>query len=89
MGQTVESSLNPDPAKQAQEVIFSRKSHSPKHLDFYFYSLVVEKMKTQKDFRYKLDVRLNHREHLKDKFPIVNKGIGMLKKLSNVFHVSL
>ena len=27
--------FNPDPTKQAQEVIFSRKSHSPKHPDLY------------------------------------------------------
>ena len=31
----------------------------------------------------KLDEKLNFNEHLKDKFAIVNKGIGMLKKLSN------
>ena len=47
--------FNPDPAKQAQEVIFSRKSHFPKHLDLYFNSLVVEKVKTQKHLGLKLD----------------------------------
>ena len=38
---------NPDPTKQAQEVIFSKKLHSPKHLDLYFNTLVVENMETQ------------------------------------------
>ena len=33
--------FNPDPTKQAQEVIFYKKSHSPKHPDLYFNSLVV------------------------------------------------
>ena len=33
MGQTMEDGFNPDPTKQAQEVIFLRKSHSPKPLD--------------------------------------------------------
>ena len=75
--------FNPDPTKQAQEVIFSRKSHSPKHSDLCFNSLVVEKVKTQKHLGLKLDKKLNFKEHLKDKFAIVNKGIGMLKKLSN------
>ena len=28
--------FNPDPIKQAQEAIFFRKSHSPKHPDLYF-----------------------------------------------------
>ena len=49
----------------------------------YFKNLVVEKVKTQKHLRIKLDKRLNFREHLKDKFTIVNDEIGMLKKLSN------
>ena len=33
--------FNPDPTKQAQEVTFSRKSHSPKHPDLYFDNLVL------------------------------------------------
>ena len=40
-------------------------------------------MKTQKHLGLKLDGKLSFREQLKDKFPIVNKGIGMLKKFSN------
>ena len=40
-------------------------------------------MKTKKHLGLKLDEKLNFREHLKDKFPFVNKGIEMLKKLSN------
>ena len=62
-----------DPTKQAQEVNFSKKLNSPKHLDLYFNNLVVvldfnnlviEKVKTQK---LKLDEKLNFRENLKDK----------------------
>ena len=49
----------------------------------YFNSLVVEKGKTQKHLGLKLDEKLNFKEYLKDKFVIVNKGIGTLKKLSN------
>ena len=51
--------FDPDPYKQAQEVIFSRKSHSPKHRDLYFNSLVVEKVKTQKQLELKLDEKFN------------------------------
>ena len=40
-------------------------------------------MKAQKHSGLKLDEKLNFKEHLKDKFAIVNKGIGILKKLSN------
>ena len=77
--------FNPDPTKQAQEVIFARKSHSPKYPDLNFNNLVAEKVKTQKHLGLKLDEILNFKEHLKDKFAIVNEGIGMLKKLSNYF----
>ena len=76
--------FNPDLTKQAQEVIFSRELHSLKHPDLYFiYSLVVEKVKIRKHLRLKLDKRLIFRENSRCKFAIVNKGIGMLKKLSN------
>ena len=77
--------FNPYPTKQAHEVTFSRKSHSPKHPNLYFNSLVVEKVETQKHLGLKLDEKLHFKEHLKDKFAIVNKVIGMLKKLSNYF----
>ena len=40
--------FNQDPTKQAQEVFFSKKSHSPKHPDLYFNRLLVEKVKIQK-----------------------------------------
>ena len=40
-------------------------------------------MKTQKHLGLKLDEKLNFKEHLKGKFAIVTKGIGILKKLSN------
>ena len=55
--------FNQDLTKQAQEVIFSRKSHSPNHSNLYFNSLLVEEVKTRK---LKLDERLNFREYLKD-----------------------
>ena len=74
--------FNPDLTKQVQEVTFSRKSHSPKHPDSYFNSLVVEKVKIQKHLGLKLDEKLNFKDHLKDKFAVANKGIGMLKKLN-------
>ena len=38
--------FNSDSTKQAQEVISSRTSHSPKRPDSCFNSLVVEKVKT-------------------------------------------
>ena len=76
--------FSPDSTKPAQEVVFSRKSHSPKHPDLYFNSLVVEKVKTQKYLGLKPDKKnLNFKEQLKVKFAIVTKEIEILRKLSN------
>ena len=81
--------FNPDPAKQAQEVIFSRNSHSPKHPDLYFNSLVVEKMKIQKHLGLKLVEKLNLKENLKDKLAIVKVGLSPSKKICfNCFNES-
>ena len=48
---------------------------------------VVEKLQTQKHLGLKLDTKLCLKEHLKDKFAKVNRGIGILKKLSGCLHV--
>lgn len=85
MGRTVKIIFNPDTTKKVQEVIFSKKSNSPKLPDLYFNCLVVEKVKIQKHLGLKLDERLSFGEHLKDKFAVVNKRIGMLIKSSNYF----
>ena len=53
--------FNPDSTKQAQELVFSRKLHSPKHPDLYFNRLVVENVKTQKHLGLKLEEKLNFR----------------------------
>ena len=75
--------FNPYPTKESHKVIFSVKSHSPKHPDLYLNSLAVEKVKTQNHLGLKQDEKLNFKEYLKDKFAVVKKGIGMLKELSN------
>ena len=53
--------FNPDLTKQAQEVILSTKSHSPKDSNLYLNSLVVDKVKTQRHLGLKLDQKLNFR----------------------------
>ena len=74
--------FNPDPTKQAQEVVFSKKPRESFHPNLYFNKFVVEKVQTQKHLGLKLDKKLSFKEHLKDKFAKVNRGIGILKKLS-------
>ena len=74
-------SFNPDPAKQAQDILFSKRSREFFYPNFYFNKFFIEKVQTQKHLGLKLDKKLNFKEYLKDKFPKVNRGIGILKKL--------
>ena len=45
---------------------------------------MVEKVQTQKHLGLKLDKKLSFKEHLKDKFAKVNRGIGILKKSERI-----
>ena len=75
--------FDPDPTKQTQEAIFSRKVHFLRPTDLYSNNLVAQKVENINHFGLKLDKRLNFRKQLKHIFAIVNKGIRRLKKLSN------
>ena len=79
-----EMSFNPDPSKQAQEVIFSRKLIKPNHPVICFNGLPVNSTTFQKHLGLVLDDKLNFNIHLKEKCVKVNKGIGILKKLNKV-----
>ena len=67
----------------------SRKLFPSRHSDLSFNNLIVEKVKTQKHSGFKLDKKLNFKEHLKDKFAIVIKGTGILKKTETLSSTSL
>ena len=74
--------FNLDPTEQAQEVAFSRKPRQSFHPNLYFNQFVVKKVQTQKHLGLEIDKKLSFKEHHKDKFAKVNRGIGILKKLS-------
>ena len=52
-------SFNPDPSKQAQEVIFSRKGQNPNHDSIYFNNNLVNQVHSQKHLGIHLDAKLN------------------------------
>ena len=72
-------SFNPDPAKQAQEVIFSRKLNKPLHPQIIFNNLPVQNASSQKHLGLILDEKLNFKLHLKEKCAKFNQGIGVIK----------
>ena len=58
-------SFNPDPSKQAQEIIFSCEIINPSHPSLIFNNNAVVQSSVQKDLGMLLDVKLNFNEHLK------------------------
>ena len=68
-------SFNPDPTKQAQELIFSRKVQTTNHPPLFFNENVVLKTAFQKHLGMFLDSKLNFSEHLKTIFQKTNKII--------------
>ena len=81
-GEQWKMAFNPEPTKQAQEVFFQKKPQESSHPNIYFNKFVVEKGQTQKHLGFKLDKKISFKEHLKDKFAKVNRGIRILEKLN-------
>ena len=73
-------SFNPDPSKQAQEVIFSYEIQKTCHPSIYFNNKSVKQVPSQKHLGMILDNKLNFQEHLKNILNKVNKTIELLQK---------
>ena len=74
-------SFKPDPSKQAQEVILSRKLQKANHNQVYFNHNSVKQVPPQKHLGVYLDTKLNFQEHLNNIISKVNKTIRLLRKL--------
>ena len=76
--------FNPDPSKQANEVIFSRKSilHNLSHPPIKFNERIITKCYHHKHLRIILDSNLNFNTHIDQKIKKCNKSIGFIKRLS-------
>ena len=76
-------SFNPDPSKQAQEVIFSCKLQKSVYPPLHFNNIAVTQSTTRKHLGMILDVKLDFQGHLKNIYSKVNKTIGLLCKVHN------
>ena len=65
-------SFNPDPSKQAQEVLFSNKVMKTSHPNIIFNGNMVEKSVNQKHLDLILDEKLTFNDHIKSKLTTVN-----------------
>ena len=74
--------FNPDPIKQATEVLFSCKKSSPNHPQLIFNGIAVAKVSGQKHLGLILDSRLSFEKHLNEKIITAKKNVGILKHLS-------
>ena len=76
-------SFNPDPLKQAQEVIFSGKITKANHPTLIFKGNPVHQVALLKHLGMFLDCKLNLEEHLKTIVNKTNKATGLLPKFQN------
>ena len=76
--------FNPDPKKQAQEVIFSPKSKAMLHPPLVFNNNNVIETTSPKHLGIILDTRLSFEKHLETVLCKINKTIGLIRKLQNL-----
>ena len=76
--------FNPDPNKQAQEVIFSRKLKKVCHPPLRFDNNNVSQASSQKHLGLTLDNRLTLDQHLTNVSNKISNTIGLLQKLQNI-----
>ena len=77
-------SFNPDPKKQTQEVIFSRKSKAISHASLIFNNNNVIQTTSQKHLGIILDTRLSFEKHLETVLCKINKTIGLIQTMQNL-----
>ena len=74
-------SFNPDPLKQATEVLFSKKRTIVNHPDLFFNGVKIDRVPMQKHLGMILDEKLTFIDHVAAKISKASKGIGILRKL--------
>ena len=70
-------SFNPDPSKQDQKVIFSRKIKKLTHSSFDFSHNNILQASSQKHLGIKLDVKLTFDQHLNNVLNKINQTTGL------------
>ena len=75
--------FNPDLSKQAQEVVFFRKTVKVSHPSINFNTAPAAHTARQKHLGLYLDEKLNFHDHINGKILKANKGIGIIKRFSN------
>ena len=74
--------FNPDPSKQAKEVVFSCKKQPQIHPELVFNGSAVTKVNEHKHLGLTLQSNLSFERHLTEKITKAKRVIGILKHLS-------
>ena len=77
-------SFNPDPSKQAQEIIFSRKKMKSTHPSVYFNDIPINSTSVHKHLGMLLDDKSSYEHHLKFVLNKIKKTIGLLRKFQQI-----
>ena len=84
MDSTRKTSFNPDLTKQAQEIIFSRKTSQRHHRGLMFNNNIVNFTYIHKHLSMMFDSKLSCDEHLKSVLKQISKTIGLLRKFQSI-----
>ena len=76
-------SFNPDPSKQAVEILFTQKRNSTYHPPLFFNNQIVKKVPEHKHLGLILYPQLFFSKHITEKIGMAHRGIGVLKYLSS------
>ena len=76
--------FNPDPTKQTQEAIFSRKTTKKIYPKIFFNNFPVSKADSQNHLGLYLDSKSSFDIHIKTALTKVNKTIGLLRNFQQV-----
>ena len=74
-------SFNPDPTKQAVQVIFSCKAQAIVHPKIYFNDIEVKTVNEHKHLDLTLDAKLTFASHIDEKIKKARQGLGILKTI--------
>ena len=87
MGSPVEMSFNPDPIKQAVQVLFSRKTSKLAHPIIFINDTEVKTVNEHKHLGLTLDTKLTFASHIGEKLKKARKGLSIIKTLSRYLSV--
>ena len=76
--------FNADPTKQAQEIIFSRKTSQRNHPGLIFNNSIVNVTSVHKHLGAIFDSNLSFEKHLKSVLKKISKTVGLLQKLQGI-----